>query len=153
MNSTAENSLKLLQAHKEKIVAGEATVAPGVPQTFTRGFAPNDAIAQGDLNLVLAEAVPKNATKRDNMSNQLVPGNTDGAKHCVVDRTTCDIYDPQGYGQEYQGLVGPTIVANKDTVIGHPTHGNVTILAGQTVQCVYQRVWEQEQARERRQRD
>lgn len=154
MNATVEQSLKKLEAHKEKIVGGELTVAPGLPQVFTRGMAPMDAIAQGDLNLILVESIPDNFKLRKNRDdNQLVPGNTEGSKHCVVDMSTCDVLNPPGWSAEYDNLLGPVIVAKSDTTIGHPTHGAVTILAGQTVQCQYQRVWEEEQKKERRQRD
>lgn len=154
MNATSELALRKLQDHHEKIVAGEATVTPGAPQKFTRGFAPDDAIAQGDLLLVLTEqGVPRNYVKRKNGATKLVPGTNVGARHCVVNAATCDIYDPPGFSDTYDELLGPMIVAKKDTVVGHPTHGHVTILGGQTVNCVYQRVFEHEEQKARRQRD
>jgi len=149
-------ALGRLTDHQQKILRGDNKVSPGEPATFTHGMTPGvDQVCQGDLDLNLEEgAIPKGfALRKNRLDGQLVPGTTNGSKHIVVDPSTCDIYDPQGWSPEYDGLIGPIVVAKQDTVIGHPTHGAVTILAGQQVHCEYQRVWEQEQARERRQRD
>lgn len=151
-----EAALGRLTEHRELILSGGHTVSPGLPTTFTHGMTPGvDAISQGDLDLLLEEPnVPKGFKLRENkLDGQLVPGTTSGSKHIVENPETCRIYDPAGWSNEYDGLVGPFVIAEADTVIGHPTHGAVTILAGQAVQCEYQRVWEKEQARERRQRD
>ena len=143
-----------LTEHRERIVGGQCRMAPGQPATFTHGCVPGvDMISQGDLDLLLEEGVPKNFTLRKSGDGQLVPGSTAGSKHVVVDAAACEIYDPPGWSNEYDELVGPVVVAKQDTTVGHPTHGAVTILAGQTVHCAYQRVFEHEAARERRQRD
>lgn len=147
-------ALGRLTEHRERIVGGECRMSPGQPATFTHGCVPGvDMIAQGDLDLLLEEGIPKGFSLRKSGDGQLVPGTTAGSKHVVVDPSTCEIYDPQNWSPEYDGLVGPVVVAKQDTVVSHPTHGAVTILAGQTVHCEYQRVFEHEQARERRQRD
>lgn len=144
-----------LTEHRERIVGGECRMSPGQPATFTHGCVPGvDMISQGDLDLLLEEGgAPKGFKLRKGGDGQLVPGTTAGSKHVVVDPSTCDIYDPPNWSAEYDELVGPFVVAKSDTVVGHPTHGAVTILAGQSVQCEYQRVFEHEAAKERRQRD
>jgi hypothetical protein len=147
-------ALGRLTEQRERIVSGQCRMSPGQPATFTHGCVPgSDMISQGDLDLLLEESVPKGFTLRKSGDGQLVPGTTAGSKHVVVDASTCDIYDPPNWSSEYDELVGPVVVAKSDTVVGHPTHGAVTILAGQTVHCEYQRVFEHEAAKERRQRD
>lgn len=147
-------ALGRLTEHRERIVGGECRMSPGQPATFTHGCVPgSDMISQGDLDLLLEESVPKGFTLRKSGDGQLVPGTTAGSKHVVQDPSTCEIYDPPNWSSEYDELVGPVVVAKQDTVVGHPTHGAVTILAGQTVHCEYQRVFEHEAAKERRQRD
>lgn len=150
-------ALGRLTEHRDLILSGGHTVSPGLPTTFTHGMTPGvDAISQGDLDLLLEEGdkAPMGYTlRKDKLDGQLVPGTTTGSKHIVRDPSTCRIYNPPQWSNEYDALDGPFIVAESDTVIDHPTHGAVTILAGQSVKCEYQRVWEKEQARERRQRD
>lgn len=154
IKEAVEEAFGRLTEHRERIVSGRSRLAPGQPATFTRGCVPGaDMISQGDLDLLLEEGVPEGFTLRKSDDGQLVPGTTMGSKHVVKDISTCEIYDPPNWSSEYDELVGPVVVAKGDTVVGHPTHGEVTILAGQTVHCEYQRVWEHEQAREKRQRD
>ena len=148
-NATATESLTRLKSH-------QCTVAPGQPLEFTDGVAPGDALAQGDLILVPTDGkVPKGFTKRTSGNPQLVPGDTVGSKHCLESVQSCTVYDPPGWTHDasYESYVGPVIQATGTTKIVHPVHGDVTIQAGQTIQCVYQRAWDVEQARERRQRD
>ena len=147
-NATAAESLTRLQNHKCK-------VAPGQPLEFTDACVKGDTIAQGDLILVLVDKVPDGFTKRTSGNNQLVPGNTVGSKHCIENLSTCTVFDPPGWTHDasYESYVGPVIEATGKTKIPHPVHGDVTVQAGQTIQCVYQRAWDVEQARERRQRD
>lgn len=153
MNSAVAESLGRITTHRDAIVGGETKIGPGQPIRMSEGLAPGDAVAQGDLNLVVAEQVPDGYKLRENGSGQLVPGNTIGAKHIIEDVTAVEIHDPPGWGPTYDNLAGPYVVAKRDVVIGHPTHGPVTIPAGFCVECLYQRVWDQELKKERRQRD
>ena len=84
---------------------------------------------------------------------QLVPGNTQGAKHCLASLSGVKLYRPTAWGPNYDGLHGPALELSKPATITHPTHGDVTIPAGSTVLCHYQREWDQEQKRERRNAD
>jgi len=130
-------------------------VYPGQPATFTHGCVPGaDIISQGDVDIMLEEGGPPGGFRlREKGGGQLAPGSTPGARHVVVNPETCNIFDPPGWSESYDGLIGPVVIAKQDTAVGHPTHGTVTILAGQQVNCEYQRVLDHEQARERRQRD
>ncbi len=111
------------------------------------------AIAQGDLFLLIAEDVPVGYTKRTDESLQLVPGDTVGARHCLIAGSPCDVFDPPGFGPEYEELMGPFLVTTGSVEVAHPTHANVMIPGGTTVECRYQKTWDAEQRRERRTRD
>lgn len=151
---TVERSLEKIEQHRDLLVSGEGKIAPGQPLTFSPASTIGDRIWQGDLGLTIRdEKVPENYKLRETPDGQLVPGNTTGAKHIVRDVAGVQIYDPPGWSPTYDELRGPILRALRDTTIDHPTHGSVTILEGQCVECGYQRVWDQEQAKERRQRD
>lgn len=153
-SATVEKSLKRIEARRDLLVSGQGKVAPGQPLAFTLAAVPGvDAIAQGDLVLIAAESVPKGYTLRKGGDGQLVPGNTTGSKHVIVDVRACEIYDPPGFGPTYDSLQGPYIVAKRETEVGHPTHGNVTVPPGMTIECQYDKVLDQETKKERRQRD
>lgn len=153
VSTSVVESLGRIEAHRDRLVAGEGKIAPGQPIRMSDGLSMGDAVAQGDLNLVVSEKPPEGYKLRESGNGQLVPGNTTGAKHIVEDVTAVEIYDPPGWGPNYDNLAGPFIVAKREVTIGHPTHGAVTIPAGFCVECLYQRVWDQEQKKERRQRD
>lgn len=152
--TTVESSLASLEAYKEKIVGRQGKVYPGMPMAFSEACTAGDRIWQGDLALTIADQdTPLGFARMDKQDGQLVPGNTQGAKHVIEDMSTCEIYYPQGWDDKYDKLTGPFLRCVKETKVIHPTHGPVTIPAGMSVQCSYQRVWEQELAKERRQRD
>lgn len=55
--------------HAARIAAGvNERVAPGQPAAFTEGCAAGDTIAQGDLYLVLLDAVPEGSVRVENPS-------------------------------------------------------------------------------------
>jgi len=150
---TVEKSLEQIETHRDALVAGQGKIAPGQPLEFSAAATVNDRIWQGDLGLTIKEQVPEGYKLRESADGQLVPGNTTGAKHIVRDTAGVQIYDPPGWSPTYDELRGPYLVTSKATTIDHPTHGAVTIPEGLCVECGYQRVWDQEQAKERRQRD
>lgn len=136
--------LAILQQHLE-------TIEPGQPVTLTSAASCGDAVRQGDLYLVVVEKVPEGYAKASRASKQLVPGTTRGAKHCLDSLDGVEVYLPKEWREE--SLQGPCLVLTKERTVLHPVHGAVTIAAGHTILCCYQREWEKEQAKERRARD
>ena len=127
------------------------TIEPGQPVTLTAAACPSDAIRQGDLYLIVVDKVPEGYKKARKPSCQLVPGNTQGSKHCLDSLAGVEMYLPQEWSEE--SLDGPCFILSKERMVLHPTHGTVTIASGHIVLCRYQREWDKEQAKERRNRD
>lgn len=132
----------------------DPTVMPGRPERFTDAAQAGDVIAQGDLYLMIIDAVPqgyRRVTKPKAIDKQLVPGNTVGARHCLDSLVGVEIHRPENW--DGNDLRGPCLVLTKERTILHPTHGDVTIPAGFTVLCGYQPEFDAEQRKERRARD
>lgn len=130
------------------------TVKPGQPVSFTDACVAGDTIRQGDLYLIIADKVPSGyvqVTKPKSIDKQLVPGNTQGAKHCLDSLTGVKLFRPKEWNDE--SLDGPCLVLTKPRKVLHPTHGTAMIPAGFTVVCRYQREFDKEMQRERRARD
>lgn len=139
--------------HARKISCGEHDkVRPGMPMRISEAAVPGEFVWQGDLKLTIVDRVPNGLSKVESFC-QLVPGNTVGARHCLDSTDGVECHVPEGWGPKYEGLVGPCLVLQAERAIEHPKHGHVTIPAGMIIQCSYQRVWDVEQARERRSRD
>lgn len=130
---------------------GDESVRPGMPAKFTTACQPGDIIWQGDLGLEIVEHVPKTHKKANQQSVKLVPGDTQGARHCLDSLNGVTIYVTDE--QDDDSLVGPCFVLTDERTVLHPTHGPVTIPAGFTILCHYQREWDKESSKERRQRD
>ena len=146
--------IEKIQKHAEKIRNGEHDkIGPGVPVTMSNALVAGEGVAQGDLNIIVADAVPRDYVLIEKQSNdkQLVPGNTVGAKHCLDSLSGVNLYRPEKWSEE--SLDGPCLVLTQERTILHPTHGAVTVPAGMTVVCHYQREWDRELANERRARD
>lgn len=141
-------------------------VVPGQPADM-RACSAGDAVWQGDLGLVVLADNEQDAeraigelqdyaevTHVDELHRQLVPGNTQGAKHCLS-HTSVRMFHPSGWGVEdtIDSLRGPVFLAMEDVTVEHPTHGHVHVPAGMAVMCVYQREWDAESRRERRNAD
>src|SRR5687767_13632721 len=97
-------AIEKLQRATKKIANGnDPKVKPGQPERFTEACTAGDAIRQGDLYLVLAEAVPSGyeqvATPKD-ADRQLVPGNTVGAKHCLDSLDGVELWRPAQWTEE-----------------------------------------------------
>lgn len=140
------NTLEIdeIQAHLEK-------VQPGMPVVLTNAATVGDAVRQGDLYLIVVNSVPENYKRDLKTSNQLVPGQTQGSRHCLDSLDGVEIFLPVNWNED--SLDGPCLVLHKERTVLHPTHGAVTIAPGHTIQCVYQREYDKELARERRTRD
>lgn len=148
--------IEKIQRHAKRIATGQdPKVQPGQPARFTEACVDGDAIWQGDLGLVIAGSkAPKGyvcVSQPTDLDRQLVPGNTQGAKHCLDSLDGVTLYRPVGWNEE--SLDGPYLQLAEERTVLHPTHGSVTIPAGFSVQCHYQREWDREQAKERRARD
>lgn len=141
-----------IQKHAQRIREGQEKVSPGMPLAFTEASTANDAIWQGDLCLVISEQqVPPIDFVPYEKGTQLVPGNTEGARHCLDTIDGVEIYVPRNWNDE--SLTGPFLVVKKECSVLHPVHGTVTIPAGFNVECYYQREYDKEMERERRAKD
>lgn len=133
-----------IQQHLEKI-------QPGMPVAITSAAAPGDAVRQGDLYLVVVDKVPLDYEEKKGKFVQLVPGQTQGSKHCLDGLCGVRIFLPPKWDEE--SLEGPCLILSEERTVLHPTHGSVTIAAGLVIQCIYQREYDKELAKERRARD
>jgi hypothetical protein len=153
MQSTME--IEQLQQHADRIRNGDHDkIGPGIPVTMSTALVAGEGVAQGDLMLIVVDAVPrgfKEVSKPEDKDRQLVPGNTEGAKHCLSSLQGVQIYHPPQWTAE--SLEGPVLVTKAAVTVQHPTHGAVEIPAGMTVGCFYQREFDAEQQRERRAAD
>ena len=146
--------IEKIQKHARKLKDNREPVSPGMEAAFTEACQPGDGIWQGDLGLEIVEEVPadyepaKTLTEKD---KQLVLGSTQGARHCLETLDGVKLFYPKGWSEE--SLQGPCFVLAKSNRVLHPVHGAVSIPAGFTVLCRYQREWNKEQAKERRARD
>lgn len=129
-------------------------IKPGMEVSFTDACTLGDTIRQGDLYLIVADKIPQEYNKVEKLGEidkQLVPGNTQGAKHCLDSLDGVTLYKPKIWNEE--SLDGPCLVLEKERKVLHPIHGSVVIPAGFTIQCVYQREYDKELEKERRTRD
>lgn len=137
-------------------------VNPGDPIAIPNSASVGDGGSQGDLIIRVEKygyvpqgfRIVENPTDED---RQLMPGNsnTTGSKHCLASLDTCVLFWPPGWthDQSYNKYSGPVLHCSDDTTITHPTHGDVTIPGGMCVSLHYQRVYDEELKRERRQLD
>ena len=133
----------------------DAAVGPGRPERISEAASVGDEAWQGDLGLVVVEGLPPddyelvvNPTQQD---MQLVPGNTQGARHCLDSLDGVTMYRPADWGPE--SLAGPWLLFSQERQILHPTHGHYTIPAGMAISCTYQRAWDKELQQARRAAD
>jgi hypothetical protein len=151
--SQAEAVLATVQSIRE---GTHERIRMGAPERFSEAASVGDYGDQGDLRLTIVESTPSGfvfVKKPKAIDRQLVPGNTEGAKHCLDSLDGVELNRPAEWGPDYVGLLGPCLKLTKERTIQHPTHGDVTIPAGFTIQCRYQREWDAEQRRERRNAD
>lgn len=144
-----------IRDHAQMIAAGEhERVKPGMAVAFTEACVPGDAIRQGDLYLVLRDAVPAGYVqlpKPKAADKQLVPGNTQGARHCLDSLAGVSLFRPEKLAED--SLAGPCFSTTRERKVLHPVHGVVVVPAGLVVQCIYQREYDRELQRARRAQD
>lgn len=130
------------------------TVSPGQAVSFTTACVPGDCIDQGDLRLVVINKIPagwKKVASPFSKDLQLVLGNTKGARHCLDSFKGVKLFHPENWTEE--SLYGPCLIFSEERKILHPVHGGVTVPAGLSILCRYQREYDKELAKERRVRD
>lgn len=145
-------TIQLVKQHATRIANGNARVQPGQPLELNAAAAEHDLIWQGDFGVEVVSVIPPNYRDADSIK-QLVPGNTVGSRHVLADTSTVsDFMLPDGWTSDasYDGQWGPLFRAKEETVIEHPTHGDVTIAKGHLIRCRYQRNWDAQKKRERR---
>lgn len=143
-----------LLAQAECIRNGEHdTIKPGQPFRINEAATVGDRVWQGDLCIKVVPCVPNDYVLTSDPVIQLVPGNTEGAKHRLDALDGVKMFLPGGWGPNYEGLLGPAFVLTQERTIMHPVHGDVTIAAGHTILCSYQREYDAELRRERRNAD
>ena len=142
-----------IERHARKIARGEyESVRPGQPFRISEAATVGDGVAQGDLDLILVAAPPADYVRLDRPSVQLVPGNTEGSRHCLDGLAGVEMWAPPGWPGVAEEM-GPCLRLSEERTVLHPKHGDVTIPAGSVVLCVYQREWDAMQARSRRNAD
>ena len=143
------------------------TIRPGMPQRFSDAATVGDAIVQGDLVIEIVgipgDTVDAPAGYEEIVSNeersqcaQLVPGNTSGSKHCLENTGAKKIKmwrHKDFVKNAEETMCGPMIKAVSDFTILHPVHGSVTVPKGFTVLVSYQREYEVELKKARRNAD
>lgn len=128
-----------IERHAKKFAGGKFRVKPGQPFTFSAAAQPGDGVPQGDCNIVLRESVPKGYAKADKPFVQLVPGNTEGSRHCLDGLAGVEMYLPPNWPVCAETeLLGPVLVLAEERTILHPKHGAVTCPAGSVVEITYQ---------------
>lgn len=143
-----------MQAHTERTKQGLERIKPGQRVGFNSANTPGDMIRQGDLYITLLACVAAGFTRVEKPADadrQLVPGNTEGAKHCLSSLEGVTLHRPPTWGQE-NSLDGPCIEVTKPVEIMHPTHGHVDLVPG-TYGIGYQREYDRELEQERRAAD
>jgi len=143
-----------MQTHIQRSRDGLERVKPGQRADFNDAHTPGDMIRQGDLYITKIESVPTGYTrveKPTEADRQLVPGNTEGAKHCLSSLDGVTLHRSKNHGQE-NNLDGPCVEVTKPVDIMHPTHGHVGLTEG-TYSIGYQREYDRELEQERRAAD
>lgn len=158
----ALSTIEKIQKRVAKIASGkDLKVKPGQVERFSEAVVDGDLIRQGDLYLIVAERgnrfswekflVDNGYTKARKPSAQLVPGNTEGAKHCLDSLNGVEVWLPRDWNEE--SLQGPFLRCKQERTVQHPVHGAVIIPAGMSILCAYQREFDKEQAKSHRARD
>lgn len=160
MKKSASDAIVLIESHARAVKDGKhKTVKPGQPFDFNAAHQTGEGVWQGDLGVEIVSCVPtgyelvKNPTSAD---RKMVPGPEDGAKHHLDSFNGVTLYRPKGWGEDMDMLDGPVLVVTKPRQIVHSgsgQHGTVGLCAGNIYALRYQRVWENEEARERRSKD
>lgn len=148
--------IKELMAFYNKLVNGDLAVKPGQAERISEAAACGDFCWQGDLKFTIVDKIPKDYTQIEptEADKQLVPGSTEGAKHCL-NHLDVEYYVPKEWSRSdsYNKLDGPIVLFKSENVVSHNEHGNITIPAGMCIQFNYQKNFDIELQKEIRARD
>ena len=136
-NITAETALEKISARAERIKNDET-------QRFPEAASHGDSWRQGDLYITLLAGRPIGAVKEKAAGQQLVPGTTQGSRHCLDSLVGVTLYRLPNPGM----LDGPIIECRKERTITHPEHGDVILPPG-TYAISYQRSVDAEERQRR----
>jgi hypothetical protein len=150
--------IEKIEQYAKKIANNEhESIRPGMPVTIPDSWMINEGVAQGDLIIGIIDEVPSNYSlvkSPTNLDKQLVPGNTEGAKHCLDSLDGLKLYHPNNWPQSAEEtLNGPIIITERNVKVVHPKHGPVTIPSGRTILFQYDKEWDLIQKKERRNLD
>lgn len=138
----------------DRIQEHVSKIHPGLPFTISAAAQPGHGVAQGDLHLILIDKVPKGYKPVFNPSPQLVPGNTEGSRHCLDSLDGVTLYRKDDWETvAEETFYGPVLVFTQERTVLHPKHGDVTIPAGTTILCTYQPEFDAMQRKARRNAD
>jgi len=145
-----------IEKHAANIRDGLAKIQPGEPHAISDAASTNDGYPQGDLSIILVESIPDGyhrIEKPTDKDRQLVPGNTEGSRHCLDSLDGVELFRHAEWNQDYDGLMGPALKLAKERTIEHPKHGNITIPAGRIVLTTYQPDYDADTRKTRRNAD
>jgi hypothetical protein len=95
-------------------------------QRFPAAASPGDCWRQGDVYITLLDALPRGAALVEQPALQLVPGTTQGSRHCLDSLEGVAVYRLAKAGP----LDGPVLECRVERTITHPEHGDVVLPPG-----------------------
>lgn len=119
MSSAVQHEIKAIQEAGEEICNAEE-------QRFPEAASPGDSWRQGDVYITLLGGLPNGAETDPNPQRQLVPGTTQGSRHCLDGLGGVIIHRLRSPGP----LDGPILECQQEATITHPEHGNVVLPPG-----------------------
>jgi hypothetical protein len=117
--------MKTIQKEIQRISETAEEIRNDSEQLFPEAATPGDCWRQGDLYITLLSAIPGDV-KKCKRRKQLVPGTTQGSRHCLDSLAGVTMYEIEKPGQ----LDGPVIDCKQERTITHPEHGNVVLPPG-----------------------
>lgn len=135
----------------------EGNIGPGKTIDFPVAASYGEAIRQGDLYIVLRDPSTRPADyvlveSIREIDLQMVPGNTEGSKHCLDSAVGVKMWRPKVWNEE--SFLGPWIELTEQRSTLHPTHGKVVTPVGiGAFQYCYQRELDTLNKIEKRARD
>lgn len=108
-------------------------------QRFPEAASDGDTFRQGDVYITFRESLPAGWVAVEKPNAQLAPGTTQGSRHIL------DSLDgvKQFARSRPTGLQGPVLVLEKERIVTHPEHGDVSLPPG-CYAITYQRAFAQE---------